>query len=182
MPISAGILFSCGSLSNGKLGRSPTSSPQKFGRVTIEDPVLAVATGAEHVLAMTDRKVGCSVSPSSVAIQTGNPFYEHCLTEIRTLVVKPDGLSLVIWIILSLSGSSKCWPAPADRRSYFKLTRSDEVIYITRRTYACLYLDFQSKLFELRQDVLPDMNTVTQVFVLGLRSEAHTNLVKCQQL
>ena len=54
--VSDGILFSRGATANGKLGRS-SSSPQKFNRVFIEDPVLAIASGAEHVLAMTAKKV-----------------------------------------------------------------------------------------------------------------------------
>ena len=56
--IAAGALYSSGARSNGQLGRRITEVPAvRFGRIGIDDPVIAVAAGESHVLAMTKTKV-----------------------------------------------------------------------------------------------------------------------------
>ena len=56
---SDGVLFSCGQEWTGMLGRPVDIVPStKFGRVAMDDAVLAVAVGFDHVLVMTATKVG----------------------------------------------------------------------------------------------------------------------------
>ena len=109
----------------------------------------------------------------------------HRIGQIHWQIFKLDVPNRVIWIILSLSVSSqfmirslpgsdhKLW---ADRKWY-------NHSYQQTKVHLIFTLDFESKLFRLMPEFLPDMSTISQVFLPHLRSEAHENLklVVCYQ-
>ena len=96
---SEGVLFSYGSNVYGGLGRPDHIVPgTTFGRVAMDDAVLAVAVGYCHVLVMTATKVGWSALYYSGGEYAAN-YYNYCITVCCNMLI-----SVLLLYFISLNG------------------------------------------------------------------------------